>query len=125
MRLLLILLILLAFPALELTLLIQLAARFGWWVLAYLVLSVVCGWMLIMEERIVVFGRLIQTLQEGGHPILALLASARKVIAGFLLIFPGVVSDILAILLLVMPIPAPRKRPPDDHVIEGEWRREE
>lgn len=78
MRMLFILLILLAFPVLEVVLLIELASRYGWWLLGYLVLSAICGGLLIMEERIVVFGRLIQTLQEGRHPILALLTSAKK-----------------------------------------------
>lgn len=125
MRMLFILLILLAFPVLEVVLLFELAARYGWWLLGYLLLSAVCGWLLIMEERIVVFGRLIQTLQEGRHPILALLASAKKMIAGILLILPGVMSDVLALLLLLVPIPAPRKRVVEDDAIEGQWRRED
>ena len=62
MRMLLILLILLAFPVLEVVLLFELASRFGWWVLGYLLTSAAFGAALIMEERIVVFARLIQTL---------------------------------------------------------------
>lgn len=126
MRMLLILLILLAFPVLEVVLLFELASRFGWWVLAYLVISAAFGAALIMEERIVVFARLIQTMQQGRHPVLALLVSAKKMIAGILLILPGVLSDIAALLLLIIPLPASRTPPVmDDNVIEGQWRRED
>lgn len=125
MRMLLILLILLAFPVLEVMVLFELASRYGWWVLGYLLLSAAFGTALIMEERIVVFARLIQTLQEGRHPVLALLTSAKKMIAGILLILPGVLSDVAALLLLIVPLPASRKPPMDDGVIEGQWRRED
>ncbi len=129
MRLLLLLLILLAFPVLELIILFQLATRFGWWLLGYLLGAALVGWLLIQDERVAVFGRMATTLSTGEPPVRALLASAKKVIAGILLIFPGVLSDILAIVLLLMP--APRMRRPqsgqntEDSVIEGEWRREE
>ena len=125
MRMLLVFLILLAFPVLEVVLLFELASRYGWWVLGYLLTSVAFGAALIMEERIVVFARLIQTLQEGRHPVLALLTSAKKMIAGILLILPGVLSDIIAVLLLIVPLPASRKPPIEDDVIEGQWRRED
>jgi len=126
MRMLLIFMILLAFPVLEVVLLFELASRYGWWVLVYVVTSAAFGAALIMEERIVVFARLIQTLQEGRHPIMALLASAKKMIAGVLLILPGVLSDVAALLLLMAPLPASRKTAPmNDDVIEGEWRRED
>ena len=44
--------------------------------------------------------------------------------AGLLLIFPGVVSDGLALLLLIWPRP-PAPAAPDSDVIEGEYRRED
>jgi UPF0716 protein FxsA len=126
MRMLLIFMILLAFPVLEVVLLFELASRYGWWVLAYVVTSAAFGAALIMEERIVVFARLIQALQEGRHPFMALLASAKKMIAGVLLILPGVLSDVAALLLLMTPLPASHKTSPmNDDVIEGEWRRED
>lgn len=125
MRMLLISLILLAFPVLEVLLLVELASRLGWWLLGYLLLSAGFGVALIREERIVVFGRFVQTLQQGRHPILALLTSAKKMIAGVLLILPGVLSDVAALVLLLLPVPAVRRAPIDDGVIEGQWRRED
>lgn len=128
MRLLVFFLILLAFPVLELVLMFQLAERYGWGLLAYLVFAAVCGWLLIQDERWVAFGRMAETLREGQHPVRALLTSAKKVVAGILLILPGVLSDVIAIVILL--IPAPRLQTPphderDDRVVEGEWRRED
>ena len=82
------LLILLAFPVAEVVLMVQLAARFGWGLLAYLVFAAVCGWMLIQDERWVALGRMAETLRGGDHPVRALLTSAKKVVAGILLILP-------------------------------------
>ena len=125
MRLLLLLLILLALPVAEVVLMVQLAARFGWGLLAYLVFAAVCGWMLIQDERWVALGRMAETLRGGDHPVRALLTSAKKVVAGILLILPGVMSDVLAVVILLIPAPRMPSSKPDDSVIEGEWRREE
>ena len=131
MPILLILAILLAFPFVELYVLIQLASVYGWWLALYLLSMMIAGWLLIQEERLAVFGRLFQIVQSGQHPVVALLTSARKLLAGVLLIFPGVISDVFAILLLLIPTPSghrpdsPRRAAANDDVIEGEWRRED
>lgn len=126
MRLPLMFIILLAFPVLEIYVLVKLAAVYGWWLALYLLCAAGAGMMLIKEERLTVFGRLINSVQHGQHPMLALLASARKVLAGLLLIFPGVISDVLAVLLLLVPLPSGRwQAPANDDVIEGQWRRED
>lgn len=124
--------ILLAFPFVELYVLIRLASEYGWWVALYLLAAASAGWMLIQEEKLAVFGRLLQIVQTGQHPVVALLSSARTLLAGVLLIFPGVISDIIAVLLLLIPTPSgkiPKNRPSgtaaNDDVIEGEWRRED
>lgn len=125
MRPLLLLLILLAFPVAEVMLMFRLADLYGWSLLWYLIGAALGGWLLIQDERWMVFGRMAETLRAGQHPGRALLASAKKVIAGILLIIPGVLSDVMAVLILL--IPAPRLKPTqqDDGVIEGEWRRED
>lgn len=131
MPILLILAILLAFPLVEIYLLVQLASTYGWWLALYLLSTMVAGWLLIQEERLAVFGRLLQIVQNGQHPVVALLTSARKLLAGVLLIFPGVMSDLIAILLLLVPMPSgkgpgvPNRAAANDDVIEGEWRRED
>jgi UPF0716 protein FxsA len=46
-------------------------------------------------------------------------------LAGVLFIIPGVISDVIAILILLIPMPTRRAPVPPDDVIEGEWRRED
>lgn len=117
--------ILLGFPILELFILIRLSELYGWWVGFYLLCSALLGWSLIQEERLAVFGRLFHITQSGDSPIWALLTSAKRMLAGVLLILPGVISDILALILLLIPMPKSRVKAANDDVIEGEWRREE
>ena len=126
MPLLLLLLILLAFPVLEVVLLVQLAERYGWWLLAYLLLSAALGWRLIQDERRGAFLSMAAALSQGQHPIRSLLNSAKNFVVGILLILPGVLSDLIAVLILLLPTPRMGPTaPPDDHVVEGEWRRED
>ena len=129
MRLLFLLAILLAFPVMELLLLIELAGRYGWWLLLYLVVVAVLGWRLILDEKLLVLGRMADTLRQGKRPSQALFGSAKNMIAGVLLIIPGVFSDVLAVILLLLPSPRPiaatQAKAANDDVIEGEFRRED
>jgi UPF0716 protein FxsA len=135
MRLLSLLVILLAFPVLEIWLLIELGNRYGWWLLAYLVIVAMLGWRLIQDEKLLMLGRMAQTLSQGGTPAKALFGSAKNLIAGILLILPGVLSDVLAVILLLLPSPKSQTSGPragstknkaaNDDVIEGEFRRED
>ncbi len=135
MRLLFLLVILLAFPVLEIWLLVALGNRYGWWLLGYLVVVAMLGWRLIQDEKLLLVGRMVHTLSQGGTPAKVLFGSAKNLIAGILLILPGVLSDALAVILLLLP--SPHVPPPDPHarstttkaanddVIEGEFRRED
>lgn len=128
MRFLLILFILLGFPALEIFVLAKLAGAIGWWLLLWLLLSAFAGWTLIQEEKLAVFGRLFSSLQSGQPLGFAVLDSLRALFAGVLLIFPGVVSDAVAVVLLLLPRPKVPSRPSaaaEEIIIEGEWQREE
>lgn len=129
MRFLLILFILLGFPVLEIFVMAQLAGVLGWWLLLWLVLAAFAGWTLIQEEKLAVFGRLFSSLQSGQPLGYAMLDSLRALFAGVLLIFPGVVSDALALLLLLLPRTKMSRRPvageDGEVIIEGEWQREE
>lgn len=121
--------ILLGFPALEIFVLAKLAGSIGWWTLLWLVVAAIAGWLLIQEEKLAVFGRLFSSLQSGQPLAFAMLDSLRTLFAGVLLIFPGVVSDFVALVLLLLPQPSLGRRPPagrvEDGIIEGEWQREE
>lgn len=128
MRVLLILFILLGFPALEIFVLAKLAGVIGWWLLLWLILSAFVGWTLIQEEKLAMFGRLFSALQSGQPLGYAMLDSMRTLLAGVLLIFPGVVSDVMALVLLLLPRPKaiPGGNPAQEEtIIEGEWQREE
>jgi UPF0716 protein FxsA len=121
--------LMLGFPVLEAYVLFKLAGQYGWWVLVGLIVSAMLGIALIRLERVLWGARMIMQLQSGKSPFAALFASGRMFLAGGLLIFPGVISDILALVLLLFP--GTWKRPKDlmpkaanDDVIEGEFRRE-
>lgn len=135
MRLLLGLIILLAFPVLEIWLLVELGDQYGWWVLAYLLIVAILGWRLILDERQMLAGRVMQTLSLGGTPARAMFMSMKNLVAGVLLIIPGVITDVLAAVLLLLSAAEPRaqrdssgfqpNRAANDDVIEGEFRRED
>lgn len=132
-------LILLAFPIAEIWLLIELGQRYGWWLLLYLVGIGFLGLRLILEEKASMSGQMMQTLQAGGSPIKAMFGSLRNIIAGVLLIIPGVITDMIAVVLLLIPIKNSQLpnnngessstyrsgKAANDDVIEGEFRRED
>ncbi len=103
MRFIFLLLILLAFPVAEIWVLVELAARYGWLVLVYLILVGVLGLRLIRDEKSMMLGRMAQTIQSGGTPMRALFGSAKNLFAGVLLLIPGVITDALAVILLLLP----------------------
>ena len=95
---------LLALPIAEIWILISLAHQYGWWVLLYLVVVGFLGLQLIREEKLLFTGRMMQNMMQGGSPIKAVLGSARNMIAGVLLMIPGVLTDLIAVVLLLIPI---------------------
>ncbi|MBX9676247.1 MAG: FxsA family protein [Methylotenera sp.] len=135
-------LILLAFPIAELFLLLSLADEYGWWILLYLVVIAYLGLQLIRGEKLLLTAKMMQSLTSGGNPVKTMLGSARNMVAGVLLIIPGVMTDMIAVILLLIPIskqnpnattnqyeqpfqqtyqPNPDARAANDDVIEGEY----
>ena len=120
--------ILLGFPLLEAVVLVRLSETLGWWVLGWVVLAACAGMALIKEARFALVARLAAGFAQGSFNIGALTDSARTVLAGLLLIFPGVVSDLIALTLLLLPGPrvvsdSVVRRPVHGNLIEGEFRR--
>jgi UPF0716 protein FxsA len=120
--------ILLGFPLLEAVVLVRLSEVMGWWILAWVVLAACAGMALIKEARFAMLARLAAGLAEGRFAITALTDSARTVVAGLFLIFPGVVSDFIALTLLLLPGPKAvvetrSIRDIGGSVIDGEFRR--
>lgn len=99
-----ILLILLAFPIAEIYLLIQLGDEYGWWLLLYLIVITYLGLQLIKDEKQMMSAKMMQGMQAGGNPFKMIMGSARNLVAGFLLMIPGVITDIIAVILLLIPI---------------------
>jgi len=120
--------ILLGFPLLEAVVLVRLSETLGWWILAWMILAAVAGMALIKEARLSLVARLAAGFAQGRFAIGALTDSARTVLAGILLIYPGVVSDLIALTLLLLPgprfvvEPASRRERPGTF-IEGDFRR--
>ena len=119
--------ILLGFPLLEAVILVRLTQVFGWWMLAWVVLAACAGIALIKEARFALLARLAAGVAQGRFSISALTDSARTVLAGLFLIFPGVISDVIALMLLLLPssraMNEVAQRPPQRAFIEGEFRR--
>ena len=87
---------------------------------------------LIRDEKLLLSGRMMQSLKQESNPLKAILGSARNIIAGILLIIPGVITDFIAVILLLVPTnkdvkttSAYRQQAANDDVIEGEFHREE
>ncbi len=133
--------ILMGFPLLEGAVLYNLAAGpsgHGGWVLAWLMFSFIAGVLLIKEARFSLMTRLASALSQGQFSLAAFIDSFRTVLAGLLLIFPGIISDVMALVLLLLPIREPalqqaatrstrashRPQFGPGGVIEGEFRRE-
>lgn len=118
---------------------------YGWWFLLYLVVMVILGWRLIQEEKTLVLSRLMSVMAHGGNPIALILGAAKNLMAGGLFLFPGIFTDIIAIVLLLIPIQEDTKRQGQKEsnpfenkdsvnkknnsnngdIIEGEYRRED
>ena len=124
-----IVLLLLSFPVLEAIGIFWAARHIGGWVLVWLVLAAVAGVMLIRVERVAWGARLLFSVQSGANPLASLFASGRILLAGGLLVFPGFISDVLALVLVLMPGSWDRRkrdpmRPANDDILEGEFKRE-
>ena len=124
-----IVLLLLSFPVLEAIGIFWAASAIGGWVLLWLLLAAVAGIMLIRVERVAWGARLLFSVQSGAHPLASLFASGRILLAGGLLVFPGFISDAIALVLLLIPGTWGRRkadplRPANDDVLEGEFKRE-
>lgn len=125
--------ILLAFPFLEIAVLIELCQRYGWWVLAYLLMIGYLGLQLIRSEKDLIAARMFQQMSAGGNPVSAMFSTARNMFAGVLLLIPGVISDVIAVILLLLPTNNPGlgqaspknsaqyRASANDEVIEGEF----
>jgi UPF0716 protein FxsA len=131
--------LLIGLPLAEIALLIAVGGEIGLWAtLALLLLAGLAGMLLIRASGPAVLWQARAAAAAGQSPAGALLAGAFTVVAGILLIVPGFLTDILALLLLVpavqaltarrLPLrmagaggPAPRPHPSGGPVIDGDF----
>ena len=96
--------ILLAFPAADVYVTARIARWSGIPLWLWLGCSFVAGLLLLRNERIAFRTRTVAALHGEQSLLRGLVDSGRKVLAGFLLILPGVVSDLAALTLLALPL---------------------
>lgn len=86
----------------EISLLMSLGAHIGLFSVILLMLSIsVAGLWIIKQRGLFTVNAIRQQLTEGKIPTLALLHSLSFIMAGILLIIPGLISDFFALLLLI------------------------
>lgn len=123
----LIIFLVLGFPVAEALSIFWMASHYGWWTLVWLAVAFLVGVNLIRFERVAFAPRMLFTLQQGQTPFKALFTSARLFLAGGLLMFPGFISDVMALVILMLPgtWQRPRmNRAANDDSIEGVFSRE-
>lgn len=101
--------ILLAFPVLDVVVTVHFARWSGVPVWLWLAVSLSAGMLILASERQAFRSRTVAAL-HGEEPLWrGLLDSGRKVLAALFLMLPGIVSDLLALLLLALPINTGRR----------------
>ena len=132
----LILMIVLAFPVADLYLSTRIARMTGISIWVWLIGSFAIGSLLLRNERIAFRAKTLAALHGEQSLLRGLLDSGRKVLAGLLLMLPGIVSDLIALVLLALPLNVGRSFEPQPagtprstlrgsefDAIEGEHRR--
>jgi UPF0716 protein FxsA len=94
----------------------------------WLIAAVIAGVGVIRRAGAGFLPALAASLERGHAPFGIIWTTGRRFLAGALLILPGAIGDLVALVLLLWPaprIPAARRAPAEDGVIEGEFRRED
>jgi UPF0716 protein FxsA len=99
-----VMLIVLIFPILDVMATMRFARWTGIPAAALMIAPAIAGSLLLRHERVAFRARTLAALR-GDRPLLrGLLDSGRKVLAAILLIVPGIVSDLMALTLLLLPL---------------------
>jgi len=98
-------LIFVALPLIEIAVLIKVGEAIGFWpTMLWLVAAAVLGSIVIREQGLSVVGRAFDAMREGRIPLEPMLDSYVVIMAGLLLIVPGLISDAIGLLLLIPPL---------------------
>ncbi|MBX9591717.1 MAG: FxsA family protein [Hyphomonadaceae bacterium] len=94
-----------AVPVLELAVLIKIGQWIGVWPTVGLVVTTAfTGILIISQQSFTVLRRTLEAVSEGHPPVAPVLDGLFLMVAGALLLTPGLMTDVLALLLLVPPI---------------------
>lgn len=130
------LLLFLAWPVVEIAVLIKVAHWLGWpGAILGIILSGLAGLTLLRNQGLATARRAQMQMSQGEMPVEALFDAACLALAGGLLMLPGFVTDLLALPLLLPParhwlqrllaarltVQAPPRGPATTTVIEGDW----
>ena len=117
--------IVLSFPVLDLLATIRIAKWTAVPLWLWLAAGLLAGAALLRNERVAFRARTVAAMHGEASILRGMLDSGRKVLAGFLFIVPGVVSDLFGIGLLMLPINVGRGlRPePASGAIDADYRR--
>ena len=127
------LLIVLGFPLLDLYATTRIARWTGVPMWVWLGLPLIAGFLLLRNERMAFRANTVAAM-HGEQPLLrGLFDSGRKVLAGVLFLLPGILSDVMALVLLALRLNVGRDFAPraaaagnsggSDKAIDGEFRR--
>lgn len=96
------LVIVLGFPLIDLYATVRIARWTGVPLVVWLVLSAIAGFCLLRNERIAFRANTVAAMHGEQLLLRGLFDSGRKVLAGVLLILPGILSDVMALALLAL-----------------------
>ena len=121
------LVILLGFPAVDIFVTVRFAEWIGVPAWIWFLGGAIAGWSLLSNVRMT-FRAKSHAALSGRAPLLSsLLDSGRKVLAGVLFLLPGIITDCAARLLLALPINLATRLQPQmsagGEVLDGEYRR--
>jgi len=101
------LLVFVAFPLVEIMLLIKAGETIGFWpTVSLLIGAAVLGTLVIRNQGLTMVSRMLSAMNEGRLPLEPMLDGYARVVAGSLLIVPGFLSDAIGLVLLVPPLRA-------------------
>lgn len=99
------LLLALAFPLLELAVLIKVGQTIGlWWTLMLLVAMGIGGGLVVQQQGLTAARRAMEEINHGRPPIEPVVDSFMLMLAGVLLVIPGLLTDMAGLALLVPPV---------------------
>ncbi|HVJ72821.1 MAG TPA: FxsA family protein [Casimicrobiaceae bacterium] len=117
--------IVLTFPILDLVATARFARLTGIPMWVWLFGGLIAGVALLRNERVVFRARTVAAMHGEASILRGMLDSGRKVLAGFLFLLPGVMSDLIGLGLLLLPINVGRgmRTEAASGSIDGDFRR--